>query len=64
VTTEPNPRFVRRLRLSGLLVLTGLAVQLTTLIEAHPHTFLTFMTVGVGLVIAGAMAYIWARLAL
>jgi hypothetical protein len=64
VPTEPNPRFVRRLRLSGLLVLTGLAVQLTTLIEARPYTFLTFMTVGVGLVIAGAMAYIWARLAL
>ena len=60
----PNPRFSRRLRLAGLLILLGLAVQATTLIEVRPDTFLTFMTVGVGLVVAGAIAYIWARLAL
>ena len=29
MSTEPNPQFVRRLRIAGALVLTGLAVQLT-----------------------------------
>jgi hypothetical protein len=60
---DPNRTFVKRLRWSGALVAVGLAIQMATLLEAHPFTFLGFLIGGAGLVIAGAFAFLWARLA-
>jgi hypothetical protein len=60
---EPDGRFIRRLRLAGLLVAAGLVVQVLTLFEAHPFTFFAFLIGGVGLVVAGVLAFVWAWLA-
>ena len=49
-----------RLRLAGLLVLIGLAIQIATMLEAHPFAFLAFLIAGTGLVVAGAVAFVWA----
>lgn len=55
-----DPRFVTRLRRAGVLVILGLLVQLATLVEAHPFSFLSFLLVGSGLVLAGVITFVWA----
>jgi hypothetical protein len=45
------------------LVVVGLGVQMVTLLEAHPLTFLSFLVAGAGLVVAGAFALLWAWMA-
>jgi hypothetical protein len=58
-----DPRFVSRLRLAGMLVILGLLVQLATLLEAHPYSFLAFLIAGSGLVLAGVVTFVvaWVR---
>jgi len=63
MASELNRRFVARLRLAGTLVIVGLGVQVATLLEAHPYTFLSFLIGGTGLVLAGVIAFIWAWVA-
>jgi hypothetical protein len=58
-----NRRFITRLRLAGTLVVIGLAVQMTTLLAAHPFAFLSFLVAGTGLVLAGVVALVWAWMA-
>jgi hypothetical protein len=58
--SELSRRFVGRLRLAGVLVILGLAVQLATLLEAHPYSFLSFLLIGSGLVLAGVVTFLWA----
>jgi hypothetical protein len=58
--SELGRRFVARLRFAGTLVILGLAVQLATLLEAHPYSFLSFLLVGSGLVFAGVVTFLWA----
>ena len=55
-----NWRFVARLRLAGLLVVMGLAVETATLFIPHPVSFLSFLTAGVGLVLIGVLFLVWA----
>jgi hypothetical protein len=55
----PAPRLLKRLRLSGILVGSGLAVEAFTLLWAHPTAFLAFLFVGAGLVGAGVLVYLW-----
>jgi hypothetical protein len=59
MASEFDPRFVRRLRWSLALLLVGVAVETSTLLQARPFTFLTFMFVGTGLVLAGTAAFLW-----
>ena len=60
MASDLDRRFVARLRLAGLLVLIGLAIQIATMFKAHPATFLAFLIAGTGLVVAGAVAFVWA----
>ncbi|HUP22315.1 MAG TPA: hypothetical protein VNB06_05185 [Thermoanaerobaculia bacterium] len=60
MANEMDPRFVSRLRLAGVLVILGLLVQLATLLEAHPYSFLSFLIGGTGLVLAGVVTFVWA----
>jgi uncharacterized membrane protein len=60
---ERNARFEARLRLAGLLVIAGLAVEVLTLLRAHPVSFIAFLVPGVMLVMAGLVALIWATAA-
>ena len=60
MAAEPDARFIKRLRLGGVLVATGLVIQVLTLFEAHPFTFFAFLIGGIGLVAAGVLALVWA----
>jgi hypothetical protein len=60
---EINWRFVARLRLAGLLVVMGLAVETATLFIPHPFSFLSFLTAGIGLVLAGVVFLVFALVA-
>jgi hypothetical protein len=60
MASELDPRFVTRLRRAGVLVILGLLVQLATLLEAHPYSFLSFLVLGSGFVLAGVVTFVWA----
>ena len=54
-----EPHIHRRLRVSGVLIILGLAVELLSLIRIHPLAFLGFLFVGGGLLIAGVVLYLY-----
>jgi uncharacterized membrane protein YccC len=56
---QPAPRLVKRLRISGMLVGLGLAVEAFSLLWSHPTAFLAFMFLGATLVGAGVLVYLW-----
>ena len=47
---------------AGLLICTGLVVQVATLFWPHPTAFLAFIGAGGLLVAAGVLRYLWALL--
>lgn len=49
----------RRLRISGILIVLGLLVEALSLIRIHPLTFLAFMFIGGGFLIAGMGIYLY-----
>jgi hypothetical protein len=53
-----QPTIEKRLRLAGILVFVGLAIQLGTFLVNHPLSFMAFIFVGSPLVIAGAGIYL------
>ena len=57
------PRFpdglAGRLRVSGLLIASGLAVELATFFWNHPVSFFLFAVPGAGLIGAGMLLYLW-----
>ena len=56
--SEPLTRIERRIRISGLLVLAGLAIEVVTLNWAHPTAFIFFLIFGGGLVALGICVYL------
>jgi hypothetical protein len=54
----PEQRMARRLRISGVLIILGLLVEAASLIRIHPLSFLSFMFIGGGLLIAGVATYL------
>jgi hypothetical protein len=53
-----EPHIHRRLQLSGVLIILGLAVELLSLIRIHPLAFMGFLLVGGGLLAAGVILYL------
>jgi|SoiMetStandDraft_5_1073268.scaffolds.fasta_scaffold994309_2 hypothetical protein len=49
----------RRLRLSGILILIGLSIQLGTLGWNRPLSFLAFLAIGTPFVICGIALYLY-----
>jgi hypothetical protein len=49
----------RRVRVSGLLVLTGLLIELLVLRWSHPTAFLAFALIGMPLVGAGVLIFLY-----
>jgi hypothetical protein len=49
----------KHLRLSGLLLIAGLLVELVTLSWSHPTAFLFFMLLGGSLMAAGIVIYLF-----
>ena len=54
-----RPGFVGRLQLSGLLIASGLGIELATLYWNHPLSFFLFLCLGGVLVGAGMLLYLW-----
>ena len=48
-----------RLQVSGVLIVSGLGVELATLFWNHPLSFFLFIVPGVGLMSAGMLLYLW-----
>ncbi len=48
-----------RLRVSSLLIASGLAVELATFFWNHPVSFFLFAVPGAGLMCAGMLLYLW-----
>jgi len=53
----------KRIRWAGLLVCLGLGVQLMTLMWVHPLAFMTFLTIGCPLTVAGVLLYLYSLVA-
>lgn len=60
---ESTP-LLRRLRVAGLLVLAGLAVEAVTLLWSHHLAFVLFLGIGGLLIVAGVLLYLWSLLRL
>lgn len=56
MTSEKNRR---RLRLSGVLLIVGLLLQVVTLFWSHPTAFVVFLLGGGTFVAAGLAVYVW-----
>ena len=57
--TAPNNKLEKRLRISGILVILGLVVELISLRSYHPTAFLLFVIVGGMLMAAGMLLYLY-----
>jgi hypothetical protein len=55
----PSPVMERRVRISAALVFLGLIVELTALRWVHPTAFLVFAHVGIPLVGAGIVIFLY-----
>ena len=58
VIPEVDPPLHRRLRLAGILVALGLAVEAATMFWPHPTAVLVFLGLGGLLVAAGVLTYL------
>jgi spore maturation protein SpmB len=56
--SAPAPRLLRRLRISGLLVSLGLAIEAVTMAWSHPTAFLVFLLLGGMLAGAGVLTFL------
>lgn len=48
----------QRIRVSGILMLLGIAVEVATLAKVHPLTFMAFTTVGLLFFAAGIVTFL------
>jgi hypothetical protein len=53
------PVIERRIRISGLLIVCGLVIQMITLIWVHPLAFMAFLLVGCPLVAIGVLLFLY-----
>jgi hypothetical protein len=49
----------RQLRISGILIILGLIVEALSLFRIHPLSFLAFMFIGGGFLVAGIAVYLY-----
>jgi hypothetical protein len=49
----------QRIRWAGLLVVTGLLVQLLTMSWSHPLAFMAFLIIGCPVTLAGVLLYLF-----
>ena len=59
-----NPKMPRALRVSGLLLIIGLLIELISLHFNHPLSFLGFMFIGGAFIALGVLVYLWALVTL
>ncbi len=56
---HPLTKIEKRIRLSGLLIIAGLTVELITLHWSHPTAFLFFLLLGGTLMAVGILIYLF-----
>lgn len=56
--SEPLSKLERWIKISGLLIIAGLVVELITLHWDHPTSFLVFLFTGGVLIAIGILAYL------
>jgi hypothetical protein len=56
---ERTKRLHHRIRIAGVLIIVGLAVEALSLIRVHPVAFLAFMFIGGGFLLAGIAIYLY-----
>jgi hypothetical protein len=59
MNTQPR-KIEKRIRIAGILLITGLLVELVTLWSPHPTAFLFFLFVGGGLMAVGIVVFLYA----
>ena len=59
MSSAAQPVIERRIRISGLLVILGLGIQMATLFWNHPLSFMLFLLVGCPLTVAGMILYLY-----
>jgi len=55
---SPTTKIEKRIRLSGILLIAGLLVELATLQWSHPTAFLFFLMLGGTLMAAGILLFL------
>jgi len=60
VPGSPVLRQLRRLRIAALLLVLGLLIEVATLRSLHPFAFLSFAFLGMTLVAAAVLLYLYA----
>ena len=56
--SQPLTRIESRIRVSGILVMIGLMIELVTLNWAHPTAFIFFLVIGGGFIASGIAVYL------
>ena len=51
-----------RLRVAGLLVILGLAVEIVSFLWVHPMAFMGFLVIGCGFLGLGILVFLWTLL--
>jgi hypothetical protein len=59
MTADQTEHLHRRLRISGVLIILGLLVELLSLIRIHPLAFMAFLVIGGALLLAGVVLYLF-----
>ena len=62
-SSAAEQHMTRRLRISGVLIILGLVVEAVSLIRIHPLSFLAFMFIGGGFIVAGVLAFLYSLVA-
>jgi hypothetical protein len=62
--TVADQRMASRLRISGALIIAGLAVEAVSLTRNHPLAFLSFMFIGGAFLVAGIATYLFSIVSL
>jgi asparagine N-glycosylation enzyme membrane subunit Stt3 len=62
-TQKANGFISTRLRVSGMLIIAGLAVEGLSLVWNHPLSFVAFLGLGGLLLAAGIVLYLWTLVA-
>jgi hypothetical protein len=57
--SDVSPKIARRIRISGVFLLLGLAVEVISLLWSHPTSFLVFTTVGGFFLFLGFVWYLF-----
>lgn len=57
--TETQEFISKRLKIAGILIILGLIVEGVSLLWLHPLSFVFFIGVGVLLLAAGIVVYLW-----